>query len=165
MEFFRIKLHTSFSQPDASNEIKPNSRRYLTSPAPLYGPNSYPSSPAERYVAYRSQAMFQGCNRSDFSPETPTSISTHTIQPLEVSMSLAERLANWRQKEVNAIYKKEKYRYAYGVTPPSPTAKPISLPLPFLSMTQPMRRTDFQPSARIVKKDRSTTTVETKSLA
>lgn len=157
MEFFRIKLHTSFSQPDSSNEIKPNSRPYLTSPAPLYGPNSYPSSPAERYVAYRSQAMF--------SPETPSSISTHTIQPLEVSMSLAERLAKWRQKEVNAIYKKEKYRYAYGVTPPSPTAKPISLPLPFLSMTQPMRRTDFQPSARIVKKDRSTTTVETKSLA
>ena len=152
-----MKLHTSLSQPDPSNEIKPNSRRYLTSPEPLCNPNNYPPSPAELYVKYRAQALFHGCIRTDLSPETPTSITVPTILPLEAHMSLAERMDKWRQKEVNKIYKKHKYSYAYGVTPPSPATSPMSYPTSFFPMPQRMRTSDLQPSARTVKKDRPTT--------
>lgn len=152
-----MKLHTSLSQPDPSNEIKPISRRYLTLPEPLHNPNNYPPSPAESYVALRAKVLFHGYNRTDLSPETPTSITAHTILPLEANMSYAERMDKWRQREVNKIYKKNKYSYAYGVTPPSPTTSSMGFPTSFPLMAQRMHTPDLQPSVRTVKKDRPTT--------
>lgn len=134
------------------NEIESNSRRYLTSPASLNTPNSYPSSPAERYIARQSHIVLNGNTQLAPSPETPSSLATNTIQFLQLNMSHAERMHQWQQKQSNEIYKKQKYRYVYG-TPSSTVTSPMGLPVSSPLTTQSPQKSDQQSSKRKLKKD------------
>jgi disulfide oxidoreductase YuzD len=71
--------------------------------------NTYNLSPAERYIIQQSQ-MIVDPNESQ---SGTTSICSSTS-----SISHAEKMKEWREKEINNIYKHEPYRYKYG-TPPS----------------------------------------------
>ena len=124
----------------------------MTLPSPLHTPINYPQSPAERYVARQSDILFSGNAQLDRSPETPSSVAINTSQCLQLTMSHAEQMNQWYQKQTNDIYKKQKYRYAYGMHPSSSTTSPIGLGLTFPPST---KKVDIQPIKPRVKKCQS----------
>ncbi|CAF0735608.1 unnamed protein product [Rotaria sordida] len=167
------RFQSSLSQPtpiDSTNQQKSNIRRHLT--LPIYLNNTYPQSPAERYITGISQTLMSPNEQLDISPETPSSIissiTQSSINSIQRPMSHAELMNRWHQKKANEICKKQKHRYIYG-TPLSPSVQtPTSLDMIFSSpmyfkpttpsnLPSPSQKNDLQlpmPSNHTVKKKR-----------
>jgi len=114
-----------------TDQQKPNPRRYLTLPIPLN--NNYSQSPAEHYIACRSQMLNKSIEQQDISPETSSSITGTNINSIQSSMSHAEKMHKWHQEQTEKIFKKQKHRYVYGPPPSSSVTSPTSLGLQFSS--------------------------------
>jgi len=120
------------------------------------------------------ESLMSSNDQQDISPETPLSIASSiprtSINPIQSSMSHAERMYKWHQEEANKICKKQKHRYTYGPPPPSSRGIPTSLGSTFpppmylppstqLNLPLSSQRNNIQasmPSTHTIKKDKLT---------
>ncbi|CAF1085258.1 unnamed protein product [Rotaria sp. Silwood1] len=157
-----MNLQSSLSDPESiesTNQQTSKSRRPLTLPVSLS--NTYPQSPAERYIIAKSQMLISPNEDLDISPKTPSSITSSitqsSISSVQCPMSHTELMDRWHQKKAHEICKKHKHQYIYG-TPLSPSAQTssslgmtFSLPMFYKpatpsNLSSPSQKNDLQSS-------------------